>query len=211
MNIQLDHSVERVITQFSFSNAGAVPSDIISRSPETVEELRSRINRPETGSVFLIANNCSLVGFQDGLRLAGYEPIEGFHQLRINPKNPRMERRYQMVRFVFGRPDPAMAQFPAVRRVLSAALEDMGRAAMWLVEVFSNPFFKDGQIVNGRSALVINLKGRNPLFSPEKPDGQPVVVWQKDEKGERIGEGPVPLAPSCFLRVVDNEICLVAA
>ena len=112
-----------------------------------------------------------------------------------------------MVRFLFARREfvDLSEEFKVVRDIISKELRSICEVAMWRVRTFLNPFYKDGEEVIGYRAISVNLESRKPLFCP---DGQPVTVWQKDEKGNRVGDAPLPLKPDYCLRVKDNTVQL---
>jgi len=64
----------------------------------------------------------------------------------------------------------------------------------------------DGEEIPGQRAVSINLEAREPLF---RPDGQPVVVWQKDERGERVGDAPLPIVSERRLCVIGELVKLM--
>ena len=205
--VALDSSVRLVALQFSFSNPGAMPVSVKRLNQETSEERNERKNHSSGTLVIEPTENCSLVDFLDDLKSAGYEMVDAFYKERIDPKYPRGQRTYHMVRFLFARREfvDLSEEFKVVRDIISKELRSICEVAMWRVRTFLNPFYKDGEEVIGYRAISVNLESRKPLFCP---DGQPVTVWQKDEKGNRVGDAPLPLKPDYCLRVKDNTVQL---
>lgn len=148
---------------------------------------------------------CSLKQFLEELKSAGYEMVDAFYKERINAKNPR--KPYHMVRFVFARHEFATIsdEFKEVRKTILAELKVICENALWRVRAFRNPFYKNGEEIQGEFAISINMEARQPLFLP---NGQPVVIWKKDESGERVGEAPLPISPIYHLRVVNRVVSL---
>jgi hypothetical protein len=189
--------------QFSFSNINVVPTSVKKLELEMLEERNERKTYKGNGEVIIKPiENVSLVEFLDNLEV-GYELVDAFYQPRIDPKDPRGNRIYHMVRFLFARRKYVKLsdEFKEVRSTIYAELRKICEQAMWRVRAFLNPFFMDDEEVLGQRALSINLEARKPLFHP---DGQPVTVWQKDERGNRVGETPFPLKPDYYLTTLFN-------
>ncbi len=208
--VRLDNSVRLVALQFSFSNPNAVPQVVKRAERETPDEWNERKSRASGTMVVEPTENCSIVEFLGELEAAGYEMVDAFYKERIDPKDPWGRRTYRVVCFLFARHEfvDLSVEFKGVRDDVRAALTEMCRVAMWRVRVFSNPFYQNGLEVPDQRAVSINLKARQPLF---RLDGQPVTVWQKDERGKRIGDAPLPLKPRCCLRLVSDAVQLVTA
>ena len=56
-------------------------------------------------------------------------------------------------------------------------------------------------------SIDVNLKAREALVNE---DGTPVLVWQRDEVGKRMGETKVQLDPNFTLVFSDGDVRLVA-
>ena len=187
-----------IILQFSFTNSGVVPQMIKNVGRETLYGYNIRKSRLTNGIMVIEpVENCSLSDFIEELKDAGYEMVDAFHQERINPK-PYSMKTYHMVRFTFASHEfvNISDDFKKKRDDIYVALTEMCSTAMWRVRAFSNPFYKDGEEIHGQRVLSINMEARKPLFHP---DGQPIMVWQKDENGRRIGSAPVQITPEYSL------------
>ena len=207
--VAIDGSVRLVALQFSFSNINIVPEILQERELDTTADRNERKAREGSGEMVIMSTeNSSLVKFLNDLEASGYELVDAFYQPRVHPKNPRIL--YSMVRFLFARREyvDLSDEFRKTRDVTYAELRKICEQAMWRVRAYLNPCFKDNEEVPGQHALSVNLEGRKPLFLP---DGQPVVVWQKDEEGNRVGDAPLPLKPDHSLRIVDEVVQLVTA
>ena len=206
--IALNSSVRMVTLQFSFSNPDAVPQTVKRSEQETPDERNERKSHSSGVMVIKPTERCSIAEFLGELEAAGYEIVDAFYKERINAKDPHRERVYHMVRFLFARRELVNLsdEFKKMRDNVRIALSEMCRVALWRVRVFSNPFYKNGEEILDQRAVIINLEARKPLFHP---DGQPVIVWQKDKNGERVGDAPLPLKPDYYLRIVGDIAQLV--
>lgn len=206
MQTKLGSSIRLVTLQFSFTNRDVVPSCIKQLSHETQEEAVARKVMPTPSqSVIQPTEDASLVGLPSMLEQAGYELVDAFYKPRIDQKSGRT---YHMVRFVFAHHDHVNIsdEFKRVRNTIRVALNDVCTQAMWRVRSFVNPFFKNGTRSEGQNVLSLNFEARKPLFLP---NGQPVVVWQRDTGGERVGEAPLSLRAKVAVRVQDQVVQLV--
>lgn len=209
--VTLDDTVRQVALQFSFSNSAAIPASVKRLDKETTEGRVERKSRSSGVMVIEPTKKCSLVDFFGDIEAAGYEMVDAFYQERIKGKDPHNKRRtYHMVRFVFARGEfvKLSDEFKKVRDIIRIELRSICESAMWRIRAFSNPFYKNHEEIPGQRAVSINLEARQPFL---RPDGQPVTVWQKDEKGERVGDAPLPLKANCYLRIVDDNVRLMTA
>lgn len=207
--VALNETVRLVALQFSFSNPDVIPSMVKQQEKETKEKRMARKSQLSGFLAIRPTEKCSLVEFLVELERQ-YELVDAFYEERIHGKDPRGRRTYHMVRFLFARREfvEISDEFERVRGSIRTALSEMCHKAMWRIRAFSNPFYKDGEEILGQHAMSINLEARQPLFHP---NGQPVVAWQKDESGKRVGDAPLPLKPEYFLRVVDDTVQLMTA
>ena len=204
--IELDGSTRLISMQFSFSNINIVPKLLKERELETLEDCNERRSREGNGEIVITpTENSFLIEFLNDLEISGYELVDAFYQPRVHPKNSRII--YHMVRFLFARREyvDISEEFKKVRDTISVELRKICEQAMWRVRAYINPYFVNNEEVFGDYALSINLEGRNPLFLP---DGQPVVVWQKDGEGNRVGDAPLPLKIVHNLRIVNKVVQL---
>lgn len=197
-------SVVRLISlQFNFSNPNVVPSCVRSLPQETTNESLQRRTIANGDLVIDPVENVDLIPFLDELLDNEYELVDGIHQTRVNPKNPRQP--YYMVRFVFSRREHVRSneRFIRLRAAVHQALRTMCAEAMWRVRVFLNPFFQKGAETGSDYAVSIVLEARKPLVDNL---GQPLKQWRKDADGNRVGEASVLLTPDFELRFSNNEI-----
>ena len=198
-----------LIVQFSFSNGDAVPPSLVQKERE-LENPTIRKGRPSTGVEFFPpCGNVSGALFINDLDKIGYNLVDAFYQPRVDNKDPFGRRLYHMVRYVFvdqAHLGDIHEKFLSDRPAILADLRQMLEQASWCVRAYSNPFFQNGKAVPGERTISVNLNVRIPL---QEPDGQPKVVWIKDDKGDRIGDAPEPMRPEWILRIGENALELV--
>lgn len=203
----LDDTVRLVILQFSFTNPDAIPPSVKRLDSETHKEHVERRARSSGVMVIEPTEKCSIVEFLCELETEGYKMVDALYKERIDPKDPRGNRIYHMVRFTFaGRKFVEMSdEFRGIYDVIRAELDCICKQAMWRIRAFNNPFYANGEEDFLYRALSINIEARQPLF---QSDGQTVKVWQKDKDGRRVGDAPLPLKADYALRIKNGVIRL---
>ena len=198
----LGSTARRVTLQFSFANPDVIPKGIKRREHETPEERTTRKSREGGAQGIEPVENVCLVELLSNLGHAGYEMVDAFYKPRIHGKTGGT---YHAVRFLFVRGEYAepSAEFKRKRRVLERELRTICEQALWRVRGFLNPCYKDGEEIPDQYAVSINLEVRRPLFDNA---GNPVRVWRKDEKGNRVGDSPLPLRPDCCLGIRGDTV-----
>ncbi|MBI4095223.1 MAG: hypothetical protein HY435_03460 [Candidatus Liptonbacteria bacterium] len=201
-----------VALQFRFSNPDVIPPSVRHLNRETQAEYAERKNRSSGVMIIEPTEKCSLAEFLGELEAAGYELVHTLYQERPHnsAKDTGGRYTYHMVRFLFTRcefKEPS-DEFKKVRNTIRAELRSICGSALWCVQIFLNPFYKNGEEIPGARAVSINLTARQPLF---RPDGEPVTVWAKDEHDERVGDAPLPLKADRCLRIAGDAVQLVAA
>ncbi|MCD4705697.1 hypothetical protein K8R61_01305 [bacterium] len=198
--IKLYGSVPLVTLQFSFSNRNIIPKIIKKISNEKQEE---RVERKKMKNGIQVINptpNVSLLIFVKQLKEAGYELVDAIYQERINGN---ANSNYHMVKFIFSRHECAKPSENFQK--YSAELDKICRQALWRVRACLNPFYKEGEEIEGKNFVSINMEVRTPIVSSK---GELIQKWEKDEKGKKVGEKPLPLFPDYFLSVKGEEIKL---
>ncbi len=209
--VALNNSVRMIMLQFSFSNIKIVPPWISELETEHCGEREERKNCEGKGKMVISEiENCSLEKFVSDLKKAGYNLMDASYQKRLDPKDSQKRRVYHMVRFIFVRREyidfsETKTFDEMLRDKIFKELQKICVQAMWRVRGFINPFFQNNQAVPKYSALSINMEAREPLT---QSNGQPVVVWQKDDSNSRISDKPFPIKPSHYLYITDNTIQL---
>jgi len=165
-------------------------------------------NGPTPGTQILpLTKNCSVAEIPLELTLAGYELVDAFHEQR----GDEGRNAYHIVRYVFARheyADPLAEEFLVKRAGLLLEFRGLCYNAMWGAFAHRNRFFRDGKEVPGQEVLSINLMSRTPYRGP---DGRLVMVWQKDEHGNRLGAEKIPLNPTNQLRIESGVFQAVKA
>lgn len=207
--LKLDKTVRSFYLQFSFSNEKAVPAWLPMQEEETPAEAKARRERKTHGTgmgvcVIEPAENCSIETLLDEIVSAGFTLVNAYYQPRVDPNNPR--KCWYMARYIFVRnEDVTRDELGESREMIEVGLKDICLLAFWRVRAWRNPFFKDGEPVEGLSAASVNLEARKPRY---QPNGQPVVAWRRDYAGNRVGTAPKPLAAAHYLRVKGNTLQL---
>lgn len=201
----LDGAVRLVMFQFILGNTNALPAGLFEKNEEGGGNGGCR---PGVEGVKFIESTKEvfLREFVADLAAAGYAMADAFYQVRTNARG----NDYLIVRFIFALKDtiPKEGWFAEHKDTAETAFSQLSSQSLWSMEVYLNPFYKDGQTVMGERAISVNLAARSPL-TDEK--GNLLLRWKKDEAGERIGDGPVPIEPKKFLRIADDDICIVSA
>ena len=205
--VELNRRVRLVAVQFSFSNSNMIPVSVKHLEKENTEERTKRKGYSRGVRVIEPTMKCSLEGFVEDLKKAGYEMVDAFYKERINPK---CRKTYHMIHFLFARREfvDISDEFIKAREGIYSELHSICKSTMWRVRAFSNPLYEKGKEVHGQHSVSINTEVREPLFYP---DGHLIEVWQKDAKGNRVGDVKVPLVPENRLSVVENIVTLVMA
>lgn len=209
--VALNKSVQLISLQFAFSNTNIFPPWACwAIRDEKWNRWKERKYHEGTGEIVISpVQNCSLKEFVGELERAGYKIADALCQLRPDQKDDTRKRKYCMARFIFVREEHLEELSPEFKNALEKNrdfIQKMCEEANWRVRVFRNPFFRNGEQIPDQSAVSINLEARNPLI---QPNGQPVLVWQKDGQGNRIGDMPLPLKPDHYLHIKDGAIQLI--
>jgi len=208
--VALDRSVRMISLQFSFGNPKLVPDSVMHLPHETPEERQERKSEIPGQLVIEPTMGCSLARIVDEIEASGYEMCDAAYKPRISQSRQNRGRKtYHMVRFLFVHHEYAEVSdfFRGERDKIRQDLDHICQEAMWRVRVFRNPFFHNGEMIEGQCFLSINFEVRQPFL---EPNGQPIRMWQKDEQGRKIGNAPLPIKPAYILRG-DSEIHLETA
>lgn len=138
------------------------------------------------------------------LLAAGYVPVDARRQTRVNDRGSWDH----VFRFVFVQKEfviPTEGLEERSAQIL-AGLRVLAERNMWRAQAFLNPYFERGAPVEGQVSIDVNFKERESLLDD---NGQPILVWQKDEDGRRVGETKVPLDPNFTLAFSDGDVRLL--
>lgn len=136
------------------------------------------------------------------LALDGYELVDSFSDVQSRDNYDQ-----GVMRLIFAAPGHAKPseEFRELRGKIYEEVSDFLRAS-WTGCGYINPLFQDGGEVDGGYTVSLNFKACRAFFDRQ---GNPVKHWRRDERGKKIGDGPVPLTPKKFLRIEDGAICVV--
>ena len=174
------------------------------RWEETKSSLTERRKRQVRGQeVIGLTEDCSVATLFEDLTQAGFKMVwattkrlvDGRWQVRLEfVPYEDFENRHNK-------------EFEQVRGKIEEMIILLSHEALWTMQgCWKNQFFLNGEPVGYMASIV--FKGRKPLF---QPSGESVTKWRTDEFGQRIGDGPMPIAPEHQLRIVDGTIQLVPA
>ena len=198
----LASDIRSVIAQFAYTNESLMPSGI-SLKAETIEQFVAKSSAVRGEQILDPTNDIGALPFTLDLLEAGYELVDAFS--RRQSKNGRP---FFTTRFVFAQREHAHSSeaFLAKKDAILVELTKMVTEAMWRARSSCNPFFCEGEMIPDVDSASVNFEARSPLFDGS---GKPLVRWQRDEAGEKVGDAPFPLKPSGFLRIQDEGICVV--
>jgi len=197
----LDPTIKLSTLIITFTNRKLIPEGI----KEKVRDGGVPYNPARVNGVQFIepTSGVSGLGLIDDFAEAGHTLVDAWWEEKYKDERP-----YYQVRFTYAAPghDQSSEEFRETIPVVIEGLQELFFHSTWRVRVFANPFFRDSEIVEGTSALSLNFEAREPLFGS---DGKPLLRWQRDDAGKKIGEAPVALQPTKFLRIVEDDICVV--
>lgn len=212
--MELGEHVRMVMLQFNSSKPAFIPGGLmewlIEMGRETPEKRAARKSYLVPGIPMIQSTpQCSLREMPAAMETAGYELVDVLHEERLDAKDPEGKRTYHMVRFVFARREVAEISddFKAVRNMARDALRHICQSAFWRVRSFLNPFYHNGEAIDGLNTASINLEARVPLL---QPGGFPIMARLKDERGRAVGD-PLPLRPDYIVRIADDTLSLIEA
>jgi len=196
--------VRLVMLQF-LTTFKALPPGIPKKEKESVEELIARKSGIKGSQFIPQTEGVSLREFLCNLISAGCVLVDAFYKIRADGRG----KEFPAVRFLFADAgqDASSEEFKAVRPGAMDALSQMCNGSVWSAVVFLNPFFSNGNPIEGVYTISVNLAVRKPLVDG---NGNAILEWKKDADGNRIGDGPVPVEPKLFLRVEEDDIRVVS-
>ena len=100
----------------------------------------------------------------------------------------------------------------ALKHMCGDVSEDW-EVALWKGQIHKNSWWRDGVAVEGKSAVIIGLAAREPLYDEE---GNPLLRRQKDEDGQKIIDDPtkpkIPIQASGEVHILeDGELMFIVA
>ncbi|AKM78551.1 MAG: hypothetical protein UY31_C0018G0010 [Candidatus Wolfebacteria bacterium GW2011_GWE1_48_7] len=189
-----------IALQFRFPTLDSVPpfTRQIARRPTKTSNPATLTGEQIVGAT----EGTSILALLDDLKAKGYDLVNACCEERRNVKGPGS---HYIARYTFATAESGLSiteRFEYRKATFLRELAFIGESALWKNRTFSNPFIRDGKPVTGFRAASLVFDTRQPFY---QGDGQPVTVWLKDEAGERIGDAPIPLAPSHHLRYLKTK------
>jgi len=203
--LPLDRNTHSLSLQFSFSNPSVIPESIRSRTYENQMERVERKSRATGNLEIQPTVNCSLKKITIQIEEAGYILQDAKYIKRIH--GSRKGVFYHMVRFYFVRKEYSHDN-PEFSQVRDEILNDLRRICendFWRVRVFDNPYYVDGEAIEGMRYFSVNLEARIPRFNK---DGSLALVWARDQYKNKIGYAPQPIKAKFILQIKKNKIFL---
>ena len=197
--------VRLVVVQFAIANPDIVPLYVPVKEQLAVKEFT---DRKEAGSeqefkpILDSVPDVFCLDFAEDLACQEFELVDAFLKPVTHTARPHTKAQFVFASKPFV---DSSSDFIVVKEGLMQDLDLLFNDAMWRVRAFRNPFYRDRKAVDGQFALSINLDARSALVDEE---GEPLLRWQKDENGNRVGDKPMPITPKRFLRIENETICV---
>lgn len=157
----------------------------------------------ETGERFIAESEreTTFVGFTAALRRQGYTLVHVGKRV-VNTEEGKTQ---YVLRYTFGTIPREEKHLRRLGEELCRELEAYAAEALWNVQAFRNPYYRDGNVVEGKRVITIDINARKPLFEMKEGTLAPVMVWSggRDKMGKGVGE-KVPLAAKSFLDVSEE-------
>ncbi len=157
----MDGTVRMVLVQFRVNNPKMLPETIrTDDKPTGTAEVVSRAGQVKGEECLQSTESVGHGKFPDDLASNGYTLVDAFTKVRQD----RGGREYGIVRFTFvaeGHVD-TVPEWDKARPAAEQALRDMVEGAAWRTRAFLNPFFADGNIVEGTFCISVNADMRDP-------------------------------------------------
>lgn len=157
----------------------------------------------ETGERFIAesARETSFVGFTAALKRQGYTLVHVGKRV-VNTEDGKTQ---YVLRYTFGRVPREEKHLRRLGVEFSRELEAYAAEALWNVQAFRNPYYRDGNVVEGQRVITLDINARKPLFEMKEGKLEPVTVWSggRDKMKKGVGE-KVALAPKTFLDISEE-------
>ena len=157
----------------------------------------------ETGERFVTESERAtcFVGFTEALKRQGYTLVHVGKRV-VNTEEGKTQ---YVLRYTFGLIPREEKHLRRLGEELSRELEAYAAEALWNVQAFRNPYYREGMEVEGQRVITIDINARKPLFEMKEGSLAPVMVWSggRDKMGKGVGE-KVPLAAKSFLDVSEE-------
>ncbi len=186
--------------------AGGLPTQAWHHAPWIGDKnaaARPSAHSEETGKLFIaeFERETSFVGFTQALKRQGYTLVHVGKRV-VNTEEGKTQ---YVLRYTFGTIPREEERLRRLGVELSCELEAYAAEALWNVQAFRNPYYRDGIEVGDKRVITIDINARKPLFEMKEGMLAPVMVWSggRDKMGKGVGE-KVPLAAKSFLDVSEE-------
>lgn len=195
--VNIQENVGVFAIQFIIANARTLPKGLrgLARTRE------GRAPRAAGTKVVPETELVSLAEIPEQLEALGFELVDGHFEPR-----PGEKRCSWKVRYFFARKEVGHPIHPGFAHHRNAAREGLGklvRESLWRARAFLNPPAQEPTHPEGWPILSVDADNRTARL---QPDGSPVLVWRRNEAAEKIGEAPIPIAPTRVLRIADGRL-----
>lgn len=200
-----DGKVRLISLQFNVSNAYPIPGCIKPKKQNDAPE-KFLVRKSAIKGEQFIAPEESISGLYilADLLQEGYQLVEAISMVRDKNGLPYKTIRFSFVaeQYVNQLAEEFLHDLPEIASVLTSIL----KTSLWRVRAFLNPFYREGEAINGQYAISVNLDARKPIIDER---GNPVREWQRNKTGQKMGDKPVPIEPKRFIRVFNNDLRIV--
>lgn len=153
-----------VSLQFSFSKKKHVPLGLPSKGSTTKEDRKKRKEREHSTETISLwpepIQEVSLEVFVNQLRALGYKLIDASTLERSKDDGTK----YDMCRFLFlSKKELYSNDYRENEELYHKCLNELVFNVNWRIRAYKNPYYKDGEVVEGSHTLSINCEPRQPL------------------------------------------------
>ena len=171
----IDGSTQLVVLQFSFSNNNMVPPWIPEEESETFSEHKRRKNFSVKGEKIINEiQDIDVSNVFNDLVCLNFIIINAFCKKREDVKSKLFphggRRKYWMVRYTLARSFEAKNISNEFKNILNNEIKESLLKILsdpWRVRAFKNPWFENGEIIENKHQVSINMEVRNPNVSPK--------------------------------------------
>ncbi len=170
--VKLGKEIPLVMLNFTLSEKavekGLLPKLVQERKPETALDAAMRTGCVSTGiRIIDPTEKVCVKHFVDSLEIAGYVLVKAWFQERQKRINARLDKRIWIVRYEFALRQPG--GFVSAWDC-SACLNELEgsfcKDVTWRVDAFLNPYFENGNAVEDKGTISIDLDSREANGKP---------------------------------------------
>lgn len=198
----VDEKVDGILLRFKIRNLELVPSEM--RVPDGDYFVQETRDLPPGVQFITPTKDVGLAHFFSDLEKAGFVLSNASAQEVIGANN--LGYADFAAKFVFHRAplavEPSEEHAAWLTTVAAPALEELVGKALWETMAHKNQGFGKRE---GRTGISLAMRGRRPLVDGQ---GKPFVEYEKDSRGNRIGDKPRPISAKHYLRLVEGRVVL---